>query len=252
MKKIAVILLILIMATFTACAGQPDPAPDPIVIRNENLAKLARVWGFVKYTHASFITGQLDWDKELLSLIPIIYGSNGDDVNGILYDWFISLGNSGFDSGADPNDHADLRPMADLSWINYDYLGPLAASLQQFNGIIAIDVSDGPITLSGGTPDFSNQSHHDDMDFDNIGYRLLGLFRLWNAMNYYFPHLDVLDANWGDLLLEFIPKMLDGEDRLSYELTLAAMARHLHDAHVSFIGATFFADKFGAYAAPVQ
>jgi C-terminal processing protease CtpA/Prc len=71
-------------------------------------------------------------------------------------------------------------------------------------------------------------------------------------MNYYFPHLDVLDIVWNDLLLEFIPKMLEDTDRLSYELTIAAMAHHLQDAHVRFDGATFVTDKFGRYVAPVQ
>lgn len=59
--------------------------------RDKNLEKLGKVWGFVKYTHHSFITGQKCWDEELLQLIPIIYNANTEDVNGILYDWFIGL-----------------------------------------------------------------------------------------------------------------------------------------------------------------
>jgi hypothetical protein len=103
-----------------------------------------------------------------------------------------------------------------------------------------------------GALNFSNQDFHIYMDYSDMGYRLLGLFRLWNAMNYYFPHLDVLDVEWNDLLLEFIPKMLEGTDRLSYELTLAAMSHHLHDAHVLLLEATFMTDKFGQYIAPVE
>ena len=42
--------------------------------------------------------------------------------------------------------------------------------------------------------------------------RLLGLFRVWNAIEYYFPYLDIMDESWHDLLREFIPKMLQASD----------------------------------------
>jgi len=223
----------------------------PVDVRNENLTKLGMVWGFVKYTHYSFISGQLDWDGELLNLVPIIYNSNPEDVNSILHDWFIELGDDGFDLPIPANDE-NIRPMANLSWINEDYLGPLAAHLLRFNGISTVDRTLAPVYING-VPNFSNQSPHARMDFSDAGYRLLGLFRLWNAMKYYFPHLDILDVEWNDLLLEFIPKMLEGADRFSYEMTLAALSHHLRDsAHINFSGMTFFADKFGRFIAPVQ
>ena len=318
MKKATIFLLLFILImVFAACGGQAGT----MAVRDENLVKLGKVWGFVKYTHNSFISGQLDWDRELLNLISIIYYSDAEDVNGILYDWFIGLGEDGFDLGLwhdfDLSDYlvaaafdeeemeehglldilaeyrefmsfftamaedghdidwqsfealaeemfplmsaiiptaadATWRPMADLSWINYEYLGSLATHLLRFDGITAMDRTTAPVSFNFGIPNFSGQNLHVDMDFSDPGYRLLGLFRLWNAMKYYFPHLDVLDVVWNDLLHDFIPKMLGGTDRLSYELTIAAMAHHLHDAHVGFSGTMFFADIFGRYAAPVQ
>jgi len=323
MKKIALaILLFTAMLIFAACSSD---GTDYLLERNENLAKLSKVWGFAKYTHYNFISGQIDWDEELLNLIPVIYNCNANDVNGILYDWFVGLGDDGFDfdpfhdfelenylmimaeqlASFDDDLFADLlhdyfefyiffssllydgnnldwlsfenmaiemfpetsiamsmaqardvnlRPMADLSWINYDYLGALSMRLLRFNGVINSDRSNAPVFFCplNGTPDFSNKNLYIDMDYDDIGFRLLGLFRLWNAMKYYFPHLDVLDVDWNELLIEFIPKMLEGNDIESYELTLAAMARHLHDAHVGFVGTTFFADRFGHFVAPVR
>ena len=70
------------------------------------------------------------------------------------------------------------------------------------------------------------------MNFQDPGYRLLGLFRLWNAMEYFFPYLDIIDGDWSALLHEHIPAMLEGTDRLSYELTLMSLASGLSDAHV--------------------
>jgi hypothetical protein len=236
----------MVLAFVAACT--PEVEDDVTTQRYENLAKLGKVWGFVKYTHFSFISGQLDWDAELLSLITLV--DNAEDINSVLYDWYVGLGDNTDDMRVRPETR---RPMADLSWINYEYLGPLASHLLAFDGNTPLLMVRAPVFLNRvGTPVFSNQDIHFPMDYSDAGYRLLGLFRLWNAMNYYFPHLDVLDVEWNDLLLEFIPKMLEGTDRLSYELTIAAMSHHLHDAHVLLNGTTFLAEKFGSYVVPVQ
>ena len=215
----------------------------------ENLAILGKVWGFVKYTHYSFITGQLDWDLELLRLVSLVL--DGGDVRTILYDWFVGLGEDGYGNNQ-PNGEK-LRQMADLSWINHDYIGPLASHLLRFDGIAVENRSRAPVFFGEtGAPDFSNQRTHVTMDFGSSGYRLLGLFRLWNSVNYFFPHLDVLDVEWNEMLLNFIPKMLEGADSLSYKLTLAALIHHLHDPGAFAFGSPFFVeDRFGRYIAPI-
>ena len=297
--------------------------------RDENLVKLGKVWGFVKYTHNSFITGEKCWDEELLRLVPIVYNAHPSKVNGILYDWFISLGDDGYDfefghdfdfvtylelwendlvflenffeqimgvpvdaiaienreiyeffaaladDGYDldwqsfemllsenfPDSQAvirlrpESRPVADLSWINYEYLGALAVHLLRFDGIAVMDRLAAPASFDPRTGNavFYNQSHHQGMDFSDVSYRLLGLFRLWNAMKYYYPHLGILDVEWNDLLSVYITKMLDGEDRFSYELTLAMLSHHVRDStHLFLSGTTFFEDSFGRFLAPMR
>ena len=88
--------------------------------------------------------------------------------------------------------------------------------------------------------------------FADKSYRLLGLFRLWNAMKYFFPHHDIIDMPWNDLLIEFIPKMLEDTTMVSYQATLMAMAHYLHDGHVRFEGENFFAQRFGRYLIPAR
>jgi len=323
-KHFLIAACILAIAILPGCSSPQEIDETPHVTDEQvmNLQKLCKVWGFTKYTHQAFLSGRKCWDEELLNLIPIVMDASADDVNDILYEWFVGLGDDGFDleigydfdlaehitswspaslaplealyeerglldrfllyhefynffavivqdGGIDwqsfvtlskeyfptfvAAEGVDMHPMADLSWINTEYLGALATHLLRFDGIAALNRPNAPVFFNPvGTPNFSNQSNYPYMDFDDTGYRLLGLFRLWNAMNYYFPHLDVLDVEWNDLLIEFIPKMLEGTDRLSYELTLAAMSHYLQDAHVTWAGATFFADRFGRYSVPVQ
>jgi len=279
-----------------------------------NLQKLAMVWGFTKYTHLAFLTGEICWDEELFSLIPIIRIADPDDVNDILYNWFVSLGDDGYDldyyafrsillEGFPEDYHGiivdffddsanhnwpsveglyeelwllntgfemNLRPMADLSWINEEYLGvSLATALSRFNKVQVMDRAMAPVYFDMiGNSVFTNKERFEDIDYMDGNYRLLGLFRLWNTAMYFFPYLDLIDYDWGELLLEYIPKMLEGTDKFSYEVTLVTLASKLRDAHIHFIrglsvrGAGLLGGQlienevfellFGSYIAPIN
>ena len=54
---------------------------------------------------------------------------------------------------------------------------------------------------------------YENIDYSNQNYRLLGLFRVWNILEYYFPYFEIMDENWDDLLSEYIQKN-DGGFRL--------------------------------------
>jgi len=276
MKRAVIFLVLILFAmTLVGCRGQQEPAAH-----DENLAKLAKVWGFTMYTHQVFLLGERCWDEELLALIPIVRFADEDDVNDILYTWFIGLGDDGYDLDystfrsillrdfpdhhnvildffEDTNNHnwtpveklheelwllntgfeMNLRPMANLSWINEDFLGrPLATVLSRFNMIQVADREMAPVYFDGiGNSVFTNKERFVDIDYADSNYRLLGLFRLWNAVKYFFPYLDIIDYDWSELLREYIPKMLEGADKFSYEVTLVTMASKLQDAHIHFL-----------------
>ncbi|MCL2188859.1 MAG: S41 family peptidase [Defluviitaleaceae bacterium] len=148
----------------------------------------------------------------------------------------------------------EKRPIADLSWINEEYLGALAAHLQRFDGIRSVNNENAPVTFDGlGVPQFHNLLRHENMDFADAGYRLLGLFRLWNTMKYFYPHLGILDVEWNVLLLRYIPQMLAGTCRRSYERSLFVLSSHNRDsAHTILFGTEFMATHFGQYLVPAQ
>jgi C-terminal processing protease CtpA/Prc len=328
------------MASASAASSEtPQPAPATTAAQARNLQKLCKVWGFAKYTHRAFLTGQKSWDDELLKMIPIAQNVSEEDINPVLYEWFSSLGDDGYEvSGSvyarldwqflpesmpveeiqeinsfigqlfqntwlsliephiEPNDiyftmrvdkarWPDLQEMvekydvlliylidepsittsfegrqtADMSWVSETYLGSeLYEALSRFKGITVTDLRKAPVFFdSSGNSVYSNEDDYINMDYSDSGYRLLGLFRLWNAMEYYFPYKDIMDDDWNALLGEFIPVMLEGSDRLSYESTIARLNSKLHDAHIT---TTKAADKgydrlleylFGSYVAPI-
>lgn len=254
-------LLMCLCLLLTSCAPAPQQPTGSSEAQVENLAKLCKVWGYVKYTHPVFLLGEKDWDEELLKLIPAVSKADPDEVNGILHEWFLSLGeiDYGMTTSISTLQEDKLCVQADVSWIkDIAYLGKdLSEDIQLLGPIPSIYRANAPVKFTAnlmGTrvTDFSNEALYENMDFGDQGYRLLGLFRLWNAMEYYYPYLDILDNNWHDLLPEYIARMLEGKNQESYELTIASLSAKLQDAHVALYNSKYTILEAGIYGVPVK
>ena len=118
-----------------------------------------------------------------------------------------------------------------------------------------MDMSKAPVLFNDGVCVFSNENNRYPIyvTSERVENRLLGLFRLWNAKEYYYPHKDIMDHNWNDLLLEYIPEMIKGTDAESYYLTLYALSAKTNDGHIYFDNDTIVLSvSFGGdYTTPV-
>ena len=260
--KIMTALLCLCLL-LTACTGAKQRNRDEYSQEVQNLEKLCLVWGYVKYTHPVFLSGVKDWDAELISLIPQVrQAENSEATNKILNEWLLSLGEIEYETDTPAAQWSSAKEedkvvIADTSWIfDKKYLGeelsanmePLTKPLPDINRFRApIDFSRGYYTGLFEPAMFYNEKLYEDMDYSDENYRLLGLFRVWNALEYYCPYLDILDEDWEDLLPEFIPQMLAESDQQSYDLTIAALMAKLQDVHVSFRNGDFLRKEFGEY-----
>lgn len=252
LRKIALFLAVVFCISLAGCSADAPQSKaagsiDQTAVyrqnsasqQTQNLAKLCKVWGYAKYYHPAFLLGTSDWDAELLSLLSKVSAcETSDDVNALLHEWFTSLGEIDYKaripkaaSGSDAS-----VSEADLSWTaDADYLGEaLVGDLAKLPTMLPtnLDRTHAPVFFDSlGVPDFSNEPEHGS-DYTDPDFRLLGLFRLWNALDYYAPYLHLLDCDWDAVLLEAIPTMLDGTDRESYEAALASVTGELQDAHV--------------------
>lgn len=230
----------------------------------ENLRKLCKVWGYIKYTHPAFLQGKKDWDEELIRLIPDISANvDEEEVNHILYDWVVSLGELDYGTTGKVPLWALAEPesitiKSDNTWISDEnYLGSsLSSYLSNIKEIPAVYRGKAPVNFDPmGRCIFQNEKTYEDMDYTDVRYRLLGLFRFWNAVEYYFPYLDIMDEDWDTVLLENLPSMLEADSKISYEKTIARVSTKLNDAHTMFANEKhrdyFFDDAFGPYSAPV-
>ncbi|SMF92228.1 C-terminal processing protease CtpA/Prc, contains a PDZ domain [Paenibacillus uliginis N3/975] len=226
----------------------------------EDFAKLSKVWGLVKYYHPKVVSGDINWDYELFRVMPSILEENSD-VNSILYEWVHTLGNETVPGDLEQlnrfsEDSIQLSPTTDWSK-DKEYLGTdLSLELSKLLDSNISERKNAYVSFNGDSPFaiMHNESSYTSMKFDDTGYRLLGLFRYWNIIEYYFPYKDVIGEDWDRVLLEFIPKIIDGSDYDSYFMTLAELTSRIHDSHVYLTGKNreSITEYFGIYRLPVN
>lgn len=213
--------------------------------KTNDLQLLGQVWGFLKYYHPTVAAGEYNWDYELFRILPqVITSKNTTERNKVLYEWVKRLGIE-FPRGNNMvTDSIKLRP--DFSWFKESILGA-----ELFSSLNAIKDCERPGTNyyvamapGVGNPQFKNEMPFASRSYHDIGIRLLCLYRYWNIINYFFPYKNLIDEDWNDVLKEYIPKILDANDELSYKLTVLSLIGRVHDTHANIWGEENILDNF--------
>jgi C-terminal processing protease CtpA/Prc len=90
-----------------------------------------------------------------------------------------------------------------------------------------------------------------DMKYPGLEYRLLAAFRAWNTIEFFYPHKNLMERDWADVLREFIPRFEGAKDGLEYSLTVAEMMTHIHDSH-AYVSGSVINDHFGTFYPPIR
>ena len=77
-----------------------------------------------------------------------------------------------------------------------------------------------------------------EMRNPSLEYRLLGAFRYWNAINYFYPYKSLMGEDWNAVLAWAIPKFENARDSLQYALATAELVSRIHDSHGTVQGTT--------------
>ena len=101
-------------------------------------------------------------------------------------------------------------------------------------------------------PPFTQQISQKDkpyaeMEFPNVEYRLLALFRFWNVINYFFPYQKLIDEPWKNVLPRYIPKFEANKDIVDYQMTVREMVAEIQDSHGGTRNANASMEKMGMY-----
>jgi len=203
-----------------------------------NLELLGKVWGFIKYHHPEIAKGKYNWDYELFRFLPdYIKIQNKQQRDNLLTNWIKNYGVLPVckTCKAAPG-NAVLKP--DLSWISN---AGLSANLKNQLNDLYDNRNQGKnyyISLEPGVgnPNFSNENPYSGLTNPDAGFRLLSLYRYWNMINYFFPYRHITDKKWDTVLKEYIPKFLNADDKLSYELVAVQLIGEVNDTHANLWG----------------
>ena len=220
-------LLLIAFLFFYCCVNATDTSGvklDRTLTKQqtENLYVLVKVWGFLKYHHPDVAKGNSSFDEELFKVMqPIANAASAEKRNELLLNWINSLGDeTGYrKAGELPQKDVQIKP--NLRWMDDKHLFS-DAIINKLNSIYEHrNRSDNAyIKLMPGVlnPNFDGEEKYTSMAGDDDGLRMLGLFRYWNIIEYFYPSKYLIKENWDDVLKEFIPRFAAENNMLAYKL----------------------------------
>ncbi|MBS1876959.1 MAG: hypothetical protein JSU00_27350 [Acidobacteria bacterium] len=214
-------------------------------VQIDNLAKLAKVWGFLKYHHPAVTSGTHHWDYELFRATPyVLLAEDSAAANAAILKW---IGNQGAVAACAPcatlaPENLQLAP--DIGWISDTAaLGPdLSGKLQEIYRNRRPAPAQFYVSLQPNTanPSFDNEQSYPSVNLPDTGYQLLGLFRLWNIVRYFSPNREIMADNpagagayWDQVLLDAIPPIALARTGADYQRELLRVIAKINDTHAN-------------------
>ena len=207
-------------------------------VQIENLVILAKVWGFLKYHHPFVTQGQYHWDYALFRVLPaVLAAQDRATATAAIEQWVAGL-------GAVPactvcarlhEENLHLRPA--LHWIN-DELQLGSALSSRLRSIYRNRSADGEQFYVSLIPKVHNPSFEHELTYASLrlpdaGFQMLALFRLWNAVEYWFPYRDGIEQDWHRVLARFLPQIALARNSEHYQLALMAFIATIPDGHAT-------------------
>jgi len=207
-------------------------------IQVNNLSKLAKVWGFLKYYHPAVAKGEVDWDSKLMELIPVAAKQSSQEFDATLTACYFKLPKAKISSVAtQPRGDSILRVFDEKDIKEFNLDKRLKIALIQLYRYHLPD-SSRYITnkYKAYTLDFilNTENSFDEHDYPNRELRLLALFRYWNIINYQFPHKKLLPQRWKKVLPKYIPVFWQAKDQWAYRNAVQKMTTEMEDSHAFY------------------
>jgi carboxyl-terminal processing protease len=213
----------------------------------QRLAGLCRVWGLLKYYHNNVSGGQLDWNQELLEMIPGVKAAGDSDA--YQHQLLQLLRKAGYMETARFVEPEGAFANVDWQWLDHaPFMSPLLTDLLKR----VRDSHDGSLQFyyspayEEGNLEFLQDKNSLTLTWEREEVRLLALFCYWNVIEYFAPNKNLMDQPWEETLLAFIPRFQAAESELAYHLLVKELAAMLNDTHAIVISGVFN-DFFGTY-----
>jgi C-terminal processing protease CtpA/Prc len=207
----------------TQAPSQSTAAPTPrlpATLRSdqrESLVTLGRVWGFVKYHHPRFVQAGANVDSALFDVLPRVLAAKiAPAALDSMSAWLDAMGTPtpcttgcvkvpvAAGPGVPANGIPALTPVTaallpSLEWIH----DPAVVSPKLSTRLVAIHSARPAVAkqhyvgpASGvRNPQFTNEPQYSETRLSEPALRLLGVYRLWNILEYWFPYRDLMEPD---------------------------------------------------------
>jgi hypothetical protein len=210
---------------------------------DRDLYEMGKVWGLMKYYHPSVSQGKTDWDAVLLETF---HNNPKSGINHIVNNWLNIVDQIQYDEipkKANGCDSITLRNF-DSSWIGK------IRKLNAENKSLLINLTDHPKNVGSfysNPPEndiYFSSTHEKVYDSFSAEIKMLELFRIWNAIEYFYPYKYLLDHDWDDILKKYIPIFREIRNAKDYKSAVMLLSAEIQDSH-TYIKKTFQYDVVG-------
>ncbi|MDD3038228.1 S41 family peptidase [Bacteroides sp.] len=211
----------------------------------KNLEILGKVWGFLKYYHPQVVIGKYNWDFELFRVLPFIASAkDSNERNFLLNKWIDKYGEIQETEDYSIQDSSKYHRFAHLEWLE---------DLKLFDNVLSeklIRIKNAkrnsvfnyylPILKDKEEIEFVRDKPYPDMNWEDQGYRILTLFRLWNALEYAYPYIDYTTNKWSSLLAKYLPEFIETSSELELNHSIKKVLAEINDSHglIQFSGSS--------------
>lgn len=235
-----------ILLTFFVLVSYYPLAAQQTMSETTKLVSLGKLYGFLKYYHPEVSQGKFDWDQQLVEYIPKVLKANTKaELSSLYLTWINSLGNiKTCKKCKTKTNYFDKN--FDLSWIKNSEL----FSTELISKLIFIEdnrnqndnyyVTTAPV----GNVVITNETTSEPNGFPSEELRLLGLYKYWNIIEYFYPYKYLTDQDWDSVLEEIIPKIRNSKNDDEYQTILRELVAKLDDSHAWIVFDTSVKNKF--------
>lgn len=200
----------------------------------KQIAEFAKLWAFMKYHFPVIKSGKLNWDSVLFVSIPKVL-ENSERLNIIYEEKLLKILLS----------HSKSENQIDTFLNNKEKLSDLYKRFPDkrlgpsiINEILLRCKNDQntnqyyiELTPYIGNPIIKNEYLYGGTGCPTTTLRLLGLIRYWSIIQYFYPYKYLINENWNDILIHFIPKFINALNKQHYILTCLELVGRIQDSH---------------------
>lgn len=191
------------------------------------------MYGFLKYYHPEVGKGKYDWDKELIKHLPeVMKATDKESLSEVYINWIDSLGSIKKCKKCN-SEELTFDKNFNLSWTQdlTIFTNELSGKLKYIENNRLQGDNFYVTKASVGNIKVTNEPIYKDFEYPNEEYRLLGLFKYWNIIEYFYPYKYLTDQNWDSVLPEMIPKFRTASNVNEYQANIKELVAKLDDSH---------------------